>query len=520
MKTTPKTSNLFHSKLTAGAFAALAPALISLTFSSTAHAATLTWDGGNPTNPAWYANTNWDGSAPADGDSLVFAGNLVTTHFAYAGSDGDGDLQVAGITFADDAGAFVINDAGGGIIKLQGDITNDDADLQTLNFNFQLNGGNRTVDTSAGDIAIGGIISQDVAGLSLTKAGSHTLTLSGANTHTSTQIGATNGVTAGTVSIRNNAALGTGNLDYGAGGTLQLGVDGLAVANGIFVGNRIDTAARTIQLDLAGSNTGELTGNIDIRVDQVGEFVADVGTDDTLTFSGNLVTGAGGNAGLIKAGAGTLVLEGTNTYKGPTTVSSGTLIVDGNSSGVAGAMTIDVSGTLAGSGTIGASLLTVNGVIAPGNSPGTLTTGAQLWNDGGAYLWEINDMAGTKGDDSGWDWLSIGGTLTINPTFDILITSLTNPGNVSGLADGFDYTGLSYLDSYASFTIATATSISGFDASDFNLNDSSFLNPKVGWSIENIGNDIVLNAFFVPEPSSTALLGLGGLALMLRRKRS
>jgi len=30
----------------------------------------------------------------------------------------------------------------------------------------------------------------------------------------------------------------------------------------------------------------------------------------------------------------------------------------------------------------------------------------------------------------------------------------------------------------------------------------------------------VLNAFFVPEPSSTALLGLGGLALMLRRKRS
>jgi hypothetical protein len=31
---------------------------------------------------------------------------------------------------------------------------------------------------------------------------------------------------------------------------------------------------------------------------------------------------------------------------------------------------------------------------------------------------------------------------------------------------------------------------------------------------------VVLNAVFVPEPSSAALLGLGGLALMLRRKRS
>jgi hypothetical protein len=167
--------------------------------------------------------------------------------------------------------------------------------------------------------------------------------------------------------------------------------------------------------------------------------------------------------------------------------------------------------------------ISLGGVISPGNSPGTAITGNQTWNDGGAYLWEINDMAGGEGVDSGWDWLDIQGTLDISATFDILITSLTNPGNVSGLADGFDYTGFAYLDPYASFTIATATGgVTGFDASAFNLDDSSFLNPKVGWSIslDEINNDIVLNAFFVPEPSSTALLGLGGLALMLRRKRS
>ncbi|MGB2011882.1 MAG: PEP-CTERM sorting domain-containing protein [Akkermansiaceae bacterium] len=34
------------------------------------------------------------------------------------------------------------------------------------------------------------------------------------------------------------------------------------------------------------------------------------------------------------------------------------------------------------------------------------------------------------------------------------------------------------------------------------------------------GSDLVLQAYAVPEPSSTALLGLGGIALALRRKRS
>jgi autotransporter-associated beta strand protein len=238
-------------------------------------------------------------------------------------------------------------------------------------------------------------------------------------------------------------------------------------------------------------------------------------------LSGN-ITGAGK---FQQNGSGTTTLSGANAYNGATNVNAGTLsLASGYTHTGTGAYTVQ-GGTLkiADGVDISTHAMTISlgGVISPGNSPGTAITGAQTWNDGGSYLWEINDMAGTKGDDSGWDWLDIQGTLDISATFDILITSLTNPGNVSGLADGFDYTGLSYLDPYASFTIATATGgVTGFDASAFNLNDSSFLNPKVGWSIENIGGDIILNAFFVPEPSSTALLGLGGLALALRRRRA
>ena len=279
----------------------------------------------------------------------------------------------------------------------------------------------------------------------------------------------------------------------------------------------------TLQLGDGGSDGAISTGSA-ISIGAGATFA--INQSDTVTqgtdFSGAAITGDGG---FTQSGTGTTVLNAANAYNGATNVNAGTLsLASGYTHTGTGAYTVQ-GGTLkiADGVDISTHAMTISlgGVISPGNSPGTAITGAQTWNDGGAYLWEINDMAGAKGVDSGWDWLDIQGTLDISATFDILITSLTNPGNVSGLADGFDYTGLSYLDPYASFTIATATGgVTGFDASAFNLNDSSFLNPKVGWSIENIGGDIILNAFFVPEPSSTALLGLGGLALALRRRRA
>ena len=252
-------------------------------------------------------------------------------------------------------------------------------------------------------------------------------------------------------------------------------------------------------------------------------LTVDQSTDTT--YSGLLQDGDANRIGtLVKDGSGTLTLNFANTYTGTTTVDTGTLIIDGIQSGATGAMTINVNGTLAGSGTIGASLLTVNGVIAPGNSPGTLATGSQLWNNGGSYLWEINDSAGAKGGDFGWDWLDITGDLNLanlsTGGFTIDITSLTT-ANDPGLAAGFDYSGLAYGDPFGtSFIIASADTISGFDAGLFTLDDSAFVNGKLDWSIIESGTDLVLSAVFVPEPSSTTLLGLGGLALALRRRRA
>jgi len=476
-------------------------------------------------------------------DTLTMSGTIGNYANGGAGitKTGDGTLILSGTNTY--KGATTVN---AGVLKLSGGSAIDDIrdvvvgidgtlDLNDSNETINRLTGSGTVDnTAAGtatlivgsngnDATFDGTITDTGAALKFRKTGSGTQTLTAASTYSDGT-----DIYNGTIVANDSAALGTGQIymgvTAGATQTLAIGAGGLDIANTFFLQNSNST--HEIKFDVDGSNASTLSGNMTNQVDYAGEWDVIVGADDTLTLSGNLSSGSAGNSGIDKDGLGTLVLSGANTYKGKTRINEGTLsLATGYTHSRAGDYEV-VGGTLkiAHGVDISTHAMTIDlgGVISPGNSPGTAITGNQTWNDGGAYLWEINDMAGGKGVDSGWDWLDIQGTLDINATFDILITSLDLSNN-SGLADGFDTTGLSYLDPYASFTIATATGgVTGFDASAFNLNDSSFLNPKVGWSIslDEINNDIVLNAFFVPEPSSTALLGLGGLALMLRRKRS
>jgi len=397
-----------------------------------------------------------------------------------------------------------------GVISGTGALTKDNTGTLTLTANNNFSGGT-TVDGGTLQLTVDGRIGN--GGLTVNNGG----TFSIANDDFNSLGGAITVNEGGTLSTDSTV---TGNAhNIGAitlnGGTLTSSGNTWFQGNWIFNGDVTvgGSALSTISGLAVGSQPSGGTFNVD-------DSVAGASTD--LLVSADITLGS-----LTKTGAGTMELTGTGSYTGDTTVSAGTLSLASTYTHTGTGDFIVNGGTLevADGVDISSSAMTISlgGVISPGNSPGTAITGDQTWNDGGAYLWEINDMAGGKGVDSGWDWLDIQGTLDINATFDILITSLTNPGNISGLADGFDTTGLSYLDPYASFIIATATGgVTGFDASDFNLDDSAFLNSKVGWSIswDEINNDIVLNAFFVPEPSSTALLGLGGLALMLRRKRS
>ncbi|HOI73282.1 MAG TPA: autotransporter domain-containing protein [Syntrophales bacterium] len=122
---------------------------------------------------------------------------------------------------------------------------------------------------------------------SLTKTGTGTLILSGANTYT----GGTN-ILGGTIRVGSDGNLGdaSGGLTFG-GGTLK-------VTNSF-------TTNRSVALD-SGGGTFDTNGN-------------------SLTLSGV----ASGTGSLHKSGDGTLTLTRANTYTGGTTVSTGTLALSG-----------------------------------------------------------------------------------------------------------------------------------------------------------------------------------------------
>src|SRR5262249_54162104 len=88
------------------------------------------------------------------------------------------------------------------------------------------------------------------------------------------------------------------------------------------------------------------------------------------------ITETGGSRSITKAGTGTLLTTGANTYSGTTTLSGGTLLADGSQPGSG---TVEPSGTLAGSGSVGATV--VNGALAP-LAPG-FTTGALSFGSSG-----------------------------------------------------------------------------------------------------------------------------------------
>lgn len=207
---------------------------------------------------------------------------------------------------------------------------------------------------------VSGRIVDDVMGFprggSLVKIGTGTMTLSGFNSHA----GGTT-FAGGTVSVssENNLGDGLGGLTFN-GGTLQI------------TGTTFNATTRNITWGAAG-------GGLDI---------ADAG--NTFTVS-QALTGTGG---LTKAGAGTLVLTGANTYRGVTNVTGG-ILRQGASSAfsaassyiVAAGATLDVGGfaatigSLAGNGTIA----TGTGALTAG-SDNTSTTFAGVISGSGSFI--------------------------------------------------------------------------------------------------------------------------------------
>ncbi|MFM7244632.1 MAG: beta strand repeat-containing protein [Planctomycetaceae bacterium] len=253
----------------------------------------------------------------------------------------------------------------------------------------------------------------------------------------------------------------------------------------------------------AGSTTGSITGNVTNN----GSLIFN--RSNASTFSGT-ITGTGG---FTTAGAGNLTLTAANAYSGATSVTSGTLTVNGDQSAAAGSVTVAAAATLAGAGTVGgATSIQTGATLSPGAGLGTLTFGGGLtWNSGGNYNWQLFDATGTAGDVAGWDLASAGGSLTIAATsvdpFRINLWTLSGTGpDVSGTAANFDAS-----QNYTWRIASAAGGITGFAANKFLINTSAtngaggFANSFTGgaFSVVQSGND--LNLVFTANAAPTAI---------------
>jgi autotransporter-associated beta strand protein len=130
--------------------------------------------------------------------------------------------------------------------------------------------------------------------------------------------------------------------------------------------------------------------------------------------------GSTGTERLIKRGPAAVQLAGKNTHQGPTIVEEGTLIVTGQQP--ASPISLAAGTTLAGTGAVGA-VTAPSGTLAPGVSPGRLTSGTVTFAAATTFAVEVNGT--TAG--SGYDQLAVTGTVTLGSAKLALSAGFTPP---------------------------------------------------------------------------------------------
>ncbi|MES2658870.1 MAG: autotransporter-associated beta strand repeat-containing protein [Verrucomicrobiota bacterium] len=346
-------------------------------------------------------------------------------------------------------------------------------------------GTSRTITVNGGGwFTIAGVVANGTTANSIIKTGTGVLKLDNNNNSYS---GGTI-LQSGQLQVTNNGVLGTGTLTINGGSLLARGAS-RTVPNTVSVGGDFSLGLATF------NNQMNFSGSVDL-----GGTTRTISLVDNTNAQDSIFSGIISNGGLIKTGAGTLVLSAANTYSGPTTVNQGTLFLN-NSNPLATSSSITINGS-------GAKLTGSSPGVTPGpvtlTSPVTLTQGG-IDISGTIPSLAVADLAeNTVAAGNGTMAALTVGTLTFNGAATLNLSTTSNTVGQKLVATNLATNSLApvvvnvtsstlfWLDNTDYPLITFASYPSAADASHFSLVPPTGLNFNQQASLVNTGTAIVL----------------------------
>lgn len=279
------------------------------------------------------------------------------------------------------------------------------------------------------------------------------------------------GYTAGTkVNVLN---INGGTLDHVTANNLTLSSITINMKGGTLLASNAAVAARfdffgggtSIVTDATATSTSTLNGRVYLRQSNSMFTVNDGTAAIDLAVTGPLSSSGEGNGAIVKAGPGTMSLAGTNIYTGATTLNAGTLVLTGS---------------------LTSNITTNAAVLAPQGAPAT--TGTLTQNSAASIRHRLNGA--TAG--SGYDQLTVGGSVTLSGTLDLvaapglasgtsfMLINNTGTGAVSGT-----FTGLAQNAVFAEDGYTFQISYTGGTGNDVTV---TLLTPIQVWRYTNYGS--------------------------------
>ncbi|EKR4268036.1 autotransporter-associated beta strand repeat-containing protein [Salmonella enterica] len=366
------------------------------------------------------------GSNTYTGGTLISGGTLVATSVDALGT---GNVTNNATLALNTGGDFINNIGGTGRVEKSGDDALTLSGSNTYTGGTLISGGTLVAnDVNAlgtGDVTdnaalmlnTGGDFINNIGGTGrVEKSGDDTLTLSGSNTYTGGTL-----ISGGTLVANDVNALGTGDVTDNA--TLALNAVG-DFNNAIGGSGKVEKSGDDT-LTLSGSNTytgGTLINGgtlVASNVEALG--TGDVTDDATLELNtgGKFDNAISGSGNVVKSGADTLTLSGSNTYTGGTTINDGTLVATSVDALGTGDVTDDATLELNTGGDFDNAISGSGQVVKSGDDTLTLSgsntyTGGTLISSGTLVANDVNALGTGDVTDNATLELNTGGDFTNN----------------------------------------------------------------------------------------------------------